>query len=364
MRGGRTSKEGRAPADGKDADAHRDSLVQLCLQPNRSLSLCGRSSFCTMSGSPLLDTSSSLQKCPPAPVPPYFAETDVRSFFLGPRQLLETDFQNGLSMRDRTVPGTGRAYTSKVIKAGAVLAETKTLLAHWEVDLTETENLERIRRENLLGKSSRSRVDDILSIFRQRYLADESVTQALVLLVKQGLRSDVLDRLLYFHSVRSDRLLCDVVTEALVPAKEKHQLRIDVFDIHQLLRQWVEEGRSAGHWSDATIQRIAQGVLSTLRDFGVLRGAVNKEIEPAYLPIEAFAYLAFYLKQHQPSGERMIALKDWKLFFLTTAGVERRLVEAQQQGLLEFHAAGSVTRLTFPADSLQDYTNVLVARAH
>ncbi len=40
------------------------------------------------------------------------------------------------------------------------------------------DNLERLRRENLLGKASRSRVEDILSIFRQRYLSEESVTEA------------------------------------------------------------------------------------------------------------------------------------------------------------------------------------------
>jgi hypothetical protein len=32
-------------------------------------------------------------------------------------------------------------------------------------------NLERLRRENVLGKASRSRVEDVLAIFRQRYLA-------------------------------------------------------------------------------------------------------------------------------------------------------------------------------------------------
>jgi len=34
-----------------------------------------------------------------------------------------------------------------------------------------------------------------------------------------------------------------------------------------------------------------------LRDFGVLHGAVNKRIAPAYMPVAAFAYIAFYLKQ-------------------------------------------------------------------
>jgi hypothetical protein len=44
---------------------------------------------------------------------------------------------------------------------------------------------------------------------------------------------------------------------------------------------------------------------------------------------------------------------------LTKEGVERFLFEAHQRNLLEYHVAGSVTRLTFPAESLEEYTNVL-----
>ena len=54
-----------------------------------------------------------------------------------------------------------------------------------------------------------------------------------------------------------------------------------------------------------TTRRVAQGLLAALRDFGVLQGAVKKRIAPAYLPVEAFAYVAFYLRQHQPSGAKL-----------------------------------------------------------
>jgi hypothetical protein len=103
-------------------------------------------------------------------------------------------------------------------------------------------------------------------------------------------------------------------------------------------------------------------LLSALRDFGVLQGAVNKKIAAAYFPIESFAYVVFCLKQHQPSGAKLIELPDSKLFFLSRGGVERLLFEAHQHGLLEYHVAGSVTRLTFPAKTLEEYANVLAQR--
>jgi Putative inner membrane protein (DUF1819) len=95
------------------------------------------------------------------------------------------------------------------------------------------------------------------------------------------------------------------------------------------------EGKTGGHWSEPTITRTAQGLLSAIRDFGILQGAVNKKIAPAHVPIESFAYIVFYLKQHQPSGMKLIESPDWKLFFLSSEGVERLLFEAHQHNLLE-----------------------------
>jgi hypothetical protein len=255
-------------------------------------------------------------------------------------------------------------YTSKIIKAGALLADTKTLLSHWDVRDSVRENLDRLHRENVFGKASRSRVKIILTIFRQRYLREESVATALVTLVNHGFPASSLDRLLYFHSARADYLLRDMVTEVLLPLKVRGIMDIEVTEIERSIAKWVREGKTTRLWGENTIRRVTQGLLSTLRDFGVLAGAVNKRLAPTYLPIEAFAYIMYYLKQRQPSGAKLIDLPDWKLFFLPPEGVERLLVEAHQQGLLEYHAAGTVTRLTFPSNSLEDYANVLAETAH
>jgi hypothetical protein len=253
-------------------------------------------------------------------------------------------------------------YSSKIIKAGALIGDSKTLLSHWDVDAPVAENIQRMQRDNVFGKASRSRVEDILGILRQRYLTEELVTKALVALVRGRFPIAALGQLLYFHSARADQLLHDVVTKIFVPMRARGLVDINVLDIQRSLAKWVEEGKTTGHWSETTITRISQGVLSTLRDFGVLQGRVNKKIAPAYFPIESFSYVVFYLKQHQRSGAKLIELPDWNLFFLPREAVERFLFEAHQRDLLEYHVAGSVTRLTFPAKTLEEYANVLAKR--
>lgn len=254
-------------------------------------------------------------------------------------------------------------YSSKIIKAGALLSDTKTLLSHWDTSCPVSDNLARIRLQNVFAKASRSRVEDILAVFRQRYLTDDEVIRALVALVRDRMPANTLDRILFFHAAGADLLLHDVVVEWLVPRQRDGAIDIGVADVQRLLVGWVAQGKTKGEWSGQTTNRVAQGLLSTLRDFGILQGAVNKRIAPAYLPVGAFAYVLFYLKQHQPSGAKLIEHPDWRLFFLPRDGVERFLFEAHQQGLLEYHAAGSVTRLGFPATTLEEYAHVLAQRA-
>ena len=255
-----------------------------------------------------------------------------------------------------------KLYTSKVIKAGALLPDTKALLSSWDPELSVDENLQRVRRQNLLGKTSRSRVESVLAIFRQRYFAEDSVAQALTHLVQNRFNGDSLERILYFHAMRADSLLYDIVIQLIEGKWSRGAVNIDSREVQSALKKWVKEGKTAGVWSDPTINRVTQGALSTLRDFGVLQGAVNKRIAPVYLPVQAFSYIAFYLKQHQPSGAKVLDLDDWKLFFLTKDGVEHLFLEAHQQSLLEYHAAGSVIRLTFPASTLKEYADVLIKK--
>jgi hypothetical protein len=254
---------------------------------------------------------------------------------------------------------SSRLYTTKIIKAGALLADTRTLLANYDVASSVSENLARFRGENLFGKASRSRVEDILGIFRQRYLGSAEITAALVTLASAALPTEAVDCLLYFHATQADLLLHDIVTEHLYDMHAAGRIDVDVSGVRNVLCQFVAEGRTAEPWSEPTIDRVARGLLATLRDFGVLEGASRKRLGLMFLPVEAFCHIAFCLWQNQPSGERLLVNPEWRLFFMARPDVERALIEAHQRHLLEYHAAGSIIRITFPVPSLSEYAHVI-----
>lgn len=258
--------------------------------------------------------------------------------------------------------GSDRPYSSRIIKASALLVDTKTLLTAWDLSQDIRANLEQINHQNIFGKTSRKRLRDVLTIFRQRYFDESEMGTGLVLLAQNHAPAQWIDPLLYFFSAQNDRTLHDAVTEVLYPRKQAGYVDLPIIVIQNALRSWVNEGKTTSAWGSETIERVAQGIMATLRDFGVLEGKVHKHISPVYLPLESFALIAFWLMQKLQSGKLVLHSPEWKLFFLDVPSVERQFIEAHQLGLLSYYAAGSVVRLEFTASTLQEYVHVLLAR--
>jgi hypothetical protein len=171
-----------------------------------------------------------------------------------------------------------------------------------------------------------------------------------------------LNRILYFQAVRADALLHDAVVDFFAPRAGRGARDVHVNDLVGWIREQVAEGRTERPWSDAVISRVAQGIMSSLRDFGVLQGAAHKRLAFAYIPTDAFAFIAFQLSLAQPSGDRLLNDPEWRLFFLDPMMVERFFLEAHQQRLLSYHAAGRVIRIEFPATTIEEYAYALTQR--
>lgn len=254
-------------------------------------------------------------------------------------------------------------YSSRLIKATALINDTKVLLSAWDLSLSVNENFDQASRANIFGKASRSRIEDILPIFRQRFFDDPEVGQALVALTQARVPAQWIDPLLYYYAAKSDLTLHDLVIKVLQPRLMSGYRDITVEQLMMTLREWVQAGRTTKPWNEKTMLRVAQHALAALRDFGVLEGATSKSIATIYLAVEAFAFLAFEIARQKSAGELVLKSDEWRLFFLPTTGVERFFLEAHQEKLLFYQAAGSVTRLEFPANNLVEYADVLAQRA-
>lgn len=265
--------------------------------------------------------------------------------------------------KPRTAENARLLYSTRINHVGALLPDTLTMLAHWNLDLDSAANLAQMQAENVFAKTSRTRIPEMLKAFRERYLEDPEIIAALVTLVQEGAPETVLRPILFYLAAQSDPLLRDVTTEFLAALRTHGQTTVRPEDVARWLEEQVAAGRTERAWSEVTIRRLAQGLLSTLRDFGVLQGKATKRIAPAYLPLPAFAFLARLFNRQWRSGDRLLHAPDWQLYFLSQTGVEHLFLEAHQERLLEYHAAGRVIRVEFPTPTLKEYAHALARRA-
>jgi hypothetical protein len=98
------------------------------------------------------------------------------------------------------------AYTVNIQKGGALLQDSRRLIEAWDLEATADENLDRIASANLLGKTTRRRLDDVLMrILRPRLVAPGP---QIIAAMKQLLGHDrALTEALYFEASTDDALL-------------------------------------------------------------------------------------------------------------------------------------------------------------
>jgi hypothetical protein len=268
------------------------------------------------------------------------------------------------AIRDRTKrASSAQMYTSRLQKGGGLVPEMRRLVLLWS---DRSDAADRIVAENALSAPSRTRARDVITrAFVPRFVRSNppALWRAVATLERGGWSSSALLPVHYYATAAAEPLLWDFVADVLFDRVATGRSEIRIADVERFLRASPPE-RFIGHqWSPAVTTRVARGLLSALRDFGILQGAVRKQVRPLYVPTESFAFLA---RVRHELGKRGVAqLHDpcWQLFFLTDVAVERFFTEAHQRKLLAYHAAGSTIRIEYPKPTLEEYAHELVERA-
>ena len=257
-----------------------------------------------------------------------------------------------------------KSYTSRLQKGGALLDDMRLLVRNWIEEASWDEQRQQILLENILGKKTKIRSNHIYGyIFSQRFLKGDppKAWEIVRALEDHELSVEILKPVYYWITARSEPLLYDFVIDEILSRSKSLDLSIRVNETKNWIKgNLTKRGKS---WSESVTLRVAQGLLAALRDFGILEGASKKRIAPVYLPVESFAYLAFLIHKLGSSGERLIKHPEWKLFLMGPPVVERLFLEAHQNRLLHYEAAGKIHRIEFFAQNLEEMANAIAGRA-
>ena len=88
-----------------------------------------------------------------------------------------------------------------------------------------------------------------------------------------------------WHLTRDEFLVRDFLANWLFDAYEEGAFRLRPKDLHGYLRSLSARGGRTEHsWTDATVARVAAGLLKIGVDFGLLTGTAAKEFAAYHLP--------------------------------------------------------------------------------
>ncbi len=253
-------------------------------------------------------------------------------------------------------------YTSRIQKGGALLEDMRMLVRSWH-DGGRAKQRDRVIVENVLGKKTRARALDIYQeAFVPRFIRGNPPEAWKIVrpLEEREVPMEILRPVYYWITARSDRLLYDFVIDETLARSKSPDLSIRVDETKNWIKKKLTE--HGQFWSESVTVRVAQGFLAALRDFGIIEGATKKRVAPIYLPIESFAYLAFCLHELGSSGERLIRHMDWKLFLMEPHVVESLFLDAHQNRLLHYEAAGKIYRIEFFAQNREEMADVIAGR--
>jgi len=258
-------------------------------------------------------------------------------------------------------PASGPQYSSRIIKAGSLLADSRVYLREWDEGRSARENLAHFREVNVLGKRSRSRAEDVLAELRRRFpleSPDGGPGHALLRFVKETPSPKAVDRVLAYHAAKSDPLLYDFITIHLARLHERGERRVTVIDALTFLRESARRSATTRTWSSVTLNALAKALLAASKDFALVSGRTRKVLTTPGLPLEAFLYIAYRLRRHA-HGFSLLAHRDWRLFLLAPENVEHLAITAARQELLTYEALGQTASIGFPYSDLDALLNVI-----
>lgn len=252
-------------------------------------------------------------------------------------------------------PPNAWPYTSRLQKGGALLEDMRQLVRQWNEGPVDAQR-EAGLRSNILNKETRNRLGDVYQrVFLPRFVNGPipNAWRLVRALEDANASANVLRPVYYWITATAEPLLGDFCREVLHPRRADARSGLDT----RMVLSWLNQ--KGCPWSPDVATRVARGLLAALRDFGILQGRARKRLADPMPPLRSFAFIAFCLHNFGTASRQLLIHPDWQLFLLSPDEVERLFLQAHQDRYLEFHAAGSIMQIHFPADSLEEYARVV-----
>jgi hypothetical protein len=239
-------------------------------------------------------------------------------------------------IRDRSAASTRN--TSK----GALLKEAFTVFSAVRAGLPLANVRQAIMNGEVLQKTAFHTKRTIWNALKHRYLGvgADWIGRSLAASTKEGLQSPDYLSLAYLYFALRDRLIFDFVTGPIWDRWRRQSTSVDRADYLSFLDQQAETFSEVKKWHESTRKKLAGNTLSSLRDFGLLKGTQRKQIRRVTVAPETVFHLLAILTAEGLEGRAILEAPDWGLFLWSETEVSNALGELAQMNWIRFERGG------------------------
>jgi hypothetical protein len=207
------------------------------------------------------------------------------------------------------------SYLLRLASKTSLIEETRQFL----LDYARLRDTEATRQALVNGglpqrsRATRVTIVEIVQIRLTRWHPPAWVLDDLITFAQDGHTAE-LQAALLLHTARQDNLFYDIIQQIVASrwfAGERDLVRADV---QRFLDSVQSTHPEVAGWSHSTREKLSSNVLTTLRDFGLLQGAVTKQIIEPIVPPVVVQHLIHLLQAEGIPPDQIAQHPDWHLW--------------------------------------------------
>ncbi|NQU74742.1 MAG: DUF1819 family protein, partial [Planctomycetes bacterium] len=121
-------------------------------------------------------------------------------------------------------------------------------------------------------------------------------------------------------------------------------------DVLDLLDQSSADEPQVQRWAEVSRRKLANSILTALRDFGLLNGTRDKALVRPPLPLSTARHLLRILTVEGRRGRQVIEDRTWRLFMCGEQDVADSLARLSRDGDIHFEKVGMTVVLQTPPE--------------
>jgi len=246
-------------------------------------------------------------------------------------------------------------YDSWIAHNTTYIEETKRVLQEYVEHKSFDAVKERVIEQNILNKNTNKYRKDVFREIARRYIPreDEYVETPLMHVLASDVDDSVKEWVLYYEFSQNSlihRLTIDFLYEKYTTGA----LLIQAPEIRAYITELGEDHPEIQDWSQSTLEETSTKYLSSLKNFGLLKGVQEKEFAVFYVPDETIAYVCYRLYgSDAETVDELVSHPDWRLFLFDEDEVRRRL-QGISPRYVRYEKRGSTERIEPVFDDINE----------